>query len=83
VPAGKQFRINLPEDHSTGYGWQLSQDYDTRLLRHISDVWHGNDKGIDFNFKALSAGQLTLTLVSRKYTDTAATKQFVVKILPN
>jgi predicted secreted protein len=83
VLVGDQFRVNLPEDHSTGYGWQLKPDFDNTVVQDLNAVWHGKDKGIDFNFKALSAGQTTFTLINRKYTDTSDIKFFVVKIIPN
>ncbi|MES2681295.1 MAG: protease inhibitor I42 family protein [Bacteroidota bacterium] len=83
VRAGEKFRINLPEDHSTGYGWQLNPDFDNTVVQHLNAVWHGKEKGIDFNFKALSVGQVTFTLINRKYTDTSGTRFFVVKIIPN
>jgi predicted secreted protein len=75
-----KFTIILPEDHTTGYTWQLSQDYNESVVSQINEVWHGNEKGIYFNLSSLSAGQTTLTFVSRKYTDTADIKHFIVKI---
>lgn len=81
VKKDTKFRINLPEDHTTGYTWILNQNFDTAVLDNISTVWHGNEAGVDFNFKALSAGQTTLTLVNRKFDDTSDVKHFIVKIL--
>lgn len=81
LPANSKFRIILPEDHTTGYTWQLSQDYDRNAIAQINEVWHGNEKGIYFNLSALAAGQTTLTFISRKYTDTADIKCFIVKII--
>lgn len=80
VDRGSKFCIILPENHSDGYTWQLLGGHDTRVVEHINEVWHGNEKGIYFNFKALSAGQTTLTLMCRRYTDTSDVKQYVVKI---
>jgi predicted secreted protein len=77
---GTKFRVNLPEDHTTGYTWYLSEDFDNKIIHRLNDVWHGNEKGIDFNLKAASAGQTTLTFVSRKYTDTASYKKYIVSI---
>src|SRR5688500_12149946 len=79
VPAYTKFQIILPEDHTTGYMWQLKHDYDDRVIAPINEVWHGNEKGIYFNLKALASGQTTLTFVSRRYTDTSDIKRFIVK----
>ncbi len=80
VNANHKYKINLPEDHSSGYMWRLNDDYDHLIIEEMNSVWHGNKNGIDFNFKTLASGQTTLTFVSRKYTDTADIKQFVVQI---
>lgn len=77
---GKKYRISLPEEHNSGYIWQLSENYDKTIIDNINTVWHGNEKGIDFNFNTLAAGQTTLTFIKRKYTDTLKIKHFVVKI---
>lgn len=83
VVAGEKFRINLPENHSTGYLWQLNQDYDHTLIRDLGAVWHGNEKGLDLNFQALGVGQVTLDFTLRKYTDTSENKTFIIKIVQN
>ena len=83
VKPGEKFRINLPENHTTGYTWQLSQDYDNTVLTQMNEVWHGNEKGVDFNLLGGAAGQTTLTFVNRKYTDTSDVKHFIVKIGAN
>lgn len=80
ISANTKFTIILPEDHSTGYIWQLKPDFDGSVVRQINEVWHGNEKGIYFHLTSLSSGQTTLTFISRKYTDTAAVKHFIVKI---
>lgn len=80
VPANTKLRIILPEDHTTGYVWQLQAGYDQSVIQHLNEVWHGNKKGIYFHLKSLAAGQTTLTFVSRKYRDTAEVKEFIVRI---
>jgi len=82
-PLNKRFRINLPEDHSSGYIWQLSENYDKKILDNYNAVWHGNAKGVDFNFNTLSIGQTTLSFALRKYTDTSEIKHFIVNITNN
>lgn len=78
----KSYRINLPEDHSSGYIWHLDENYDKKIMDHINTVWHGNKKGVDYNFNTLTIGQTTLTFVARKYTDTSDIKHFIVNIGP-
>ncbi|PBQ31585.1 hypothetical protein CNR22_07330 [Sphingobacteriaceae bacterium] len=80
IAPNSEFCIILPENHTTGYLWQLSPTFDEGVVTHINDVWHGNEKGIYLNFSSLSAGQTTLSFVSRKYQDTAEIKHFIVKI---
>ncbi len=79
---GSTFRINLPENHQSGYGWQLNNDYNKTVVQALNAVWHGNKKGIDFNFKAMAPGSATLVLTNRKYIDTAGVKVFIVKVVP-
>ena len=80
VEIGKKFYINLPENHTTGYVWQLSNSYDDNKLTYLSAVFHGNEKGVDFNFSALNKGKTTLTFALVKYQDTTEVKQFIIDI---
>ncbi len=81
IQNGTKFKINLPEDHSNGYLWQLGENYDHSKIKNCGAVWHGVEKGIDFNLQALSIGQTTLSLVLRKYNDTISNKDFIVNII--
>jgi len=80
ISPNTKFRIVLPENHTTGYLWQLKQDYNNSVIEQINEVWHGNEKGIYFNMRSLASGQTTLTFVSRNYQDTADIKHYIVKI---
>jgi hypothetical protein len=80
LESNKKYRVNLPEEHLSGYTWQLNGDYDKTVIDNTSTVWHGNKNGIDFNFKTGSAGTTTLTFILRKYTDTSEIKHFIVQI---
>jgi len=81
IKTGSKFKINLPEEHSSGYLWQLSENYDRTIINDLGAVWHGQTKGIDFNLEALSVGQTTLSFVLRKYNDTTSNKNFIVNII--
>jgi predicted secreted protein len=83
IKKGTKFRVNLEEDHRTGGTWRLNPDFNHNLIIQISEVWHGNEKGIDFNLQAASPGQTSLSFVKRKYTDTMSYKTFVVEITDN
>jgi predicted secreted protein len=76
----EQFRINLPEDHTKGYTWLLANGYDAAVINYRNAVWHSNDKGVDFNFKASGAGKTELVFYSVMYHDTAATKRYIIEV---
>lgn len=78
--AKKKFYINLPENHQTGYMWQLSNSYDTKKLNYITSVFHGNDKGVYFYFEGINKGKTTLDFTLIKYRDTSETKSFIIEI---
>jgi predicted secreted protein len=82
IPAGTKFRIILPEDHRTGYTWQLKDDYKPSVVQRINEVWHGNEKGLYFHLQALATGQTTLHFTNRNFTDTSDIKHFVIKVTP-
>lgn len=80
ITAGKKFRITLPENHDKKEMWTIADGYDRNVAIRLNDVWHGNEKGIDFNFSAGAAGSTTLTFVKRKYQDTTEVVNYLVKI---
>lgn len=77
---GEQFHIILPENHTTGYLWQLSHHYDDEKISYLNSVWHGNEKGVHFNFIASNKGIDTLNFTLIKYHDTTEVKTFIVDI---
>ena len=77
---GEKFRITLPENHTTGYMWQMNNNFDTKVLDYYGSVFHGNEKGVDFNFKTLEKGKTTLNFALIKYRDTSAVKQFIIDV---
>jgi predicted secreted protein len=79
VKFNKKFRINLPEDHRSGYTWQLN-DYDHALLTHMNTVWEGNDNGVYFYFETIKSGLVVLNFTSRKHDDVNSIKEFSIKI---
>lgn len=80
VESGKNFRVILPENHTTGYIWILSPSFDTEKIDYQNAVWHGNEKGVYYNFAALEKGTTTLNFTLIKHQDTSAIKSFIVEI---
>ncbi len=80
LKAGEKFHIILPENHTTGYLWQLSHHDDEGKIGYVNSVWHGNEKGVHFNFIATNKGIDTLNFTLIKYRDTTEMKSFIIEI---
>lgn len=80
VKVGEKFYIPLPENHTTGYMWQLSNAYDTKTLDYLVSVFHGNEKGVYFNFMGIKPGKTTLNFTLIKYQDTSEVRSFVIHV---
>jgi hypothetical protein len=83
VKVSVKFMIVLPENHKNGELWTLAQDYNKQTVCQLSEVWHGNEKGIYFNLKAQAVGQTTLNFFKRKFSDTIDNKHFTIKVSPS
>lgn len=70
VKTGEELLIILEETHKDGATWQLSSDFDHKVLQQTKEVWHGPDKGIYFYLQVTGRGQTELQFVKRKYQDT-------------
>ncbi|MES2763404.1 MAG: protease inhibitor I42 family protein [Bacteroidota bacterium] len=80
IPKGEKFRITLPEDHTTGYMWQIDNKFDGKVLDYYGSVFRGNEKGVDFNFVALEKGKTIVNFTLIKYRDTSEVKQFIIDV---
>ncbi len=80
IEVNKQFRVALPENHTTGYMWQLNNNFDKKIIDYYGSVFRGNEKGVDFNFRGLKRGKTTLQFALIKYRDTASAKKFIIEI---
>jgi hypothetical protein len=80
VKLGEKFSVNLPENHNQYENWVL-QESNFKAIDFLNPVWHGNEKGIDFNFKGKAKGVDTLYFVLRKYTDTIDSKKIIVSVV--
>lgn len=80
VKLNNKFKVNLPENHQDGYTWsQITKKLN--YIEELNQVWHGNEKGIDFNYKSKALGTDTLHFIKRKHTDTLSTKTIIVKVI--
>ena len=80
IEKDEKFRITLPENHTTGYMWQINNTYNDKVLDYYGSVFRGNEKGVDFNFTALEKGRATLNFALIKYHDTTDVKQFIIDV---
>lgn len=80
VAMNENFRIILPEDHTKGHVWQLSKNFENNITEYVNSVWHGNEKGVYFNFKGMSAGKTELRFDLIKYRDTLDTKTYLIEV---
>lgn len=80
IEVGEKFRITLPENHSTGYMWQINTSFDSKIVDYYGSVFRGNEKGVDFNFTALKKGKTKINFTLIKYRDTSDVKQFILDI---
>ena len=78
VKKGDKFRVTLPEDHKKGETWQIKKDDNYQKFEDLGSVWHGAEKGVDFNLKSLSSGQYTITVIKYTFQDSTDLKQYIV-----
>lgn len=80
VKKGEKFFINLPEDHSEFFLWRMDDKHNKACVDYMSSVWHGNEKGVNYNFEALTAGTDTLNFKQFKYNDEVKFVSFIVVV---
>ena len=44
INKGEKFRITLPENHNTGYMWQINNTFNDKVLDYYGSVFRGNEK---------------------------------------
>ncbi len=78
---GEKFIVNLPENHSDGEAWKFDEDHhNANILETGNAIWHGNEKGIYFNFTALKPGMDTLSFALNTYNKSSKFSRFVVEV---
>lgn len=78
VKAGQSLLIILEETHKDGSTWQLSGDYNRKVISYEKEAWHGPSKGIYFHLRAVQSGSTELHFVKRKYTDTLDKLTYII-----
>ncbi len=78
VTSGQSLLIILDETHKDGSTWQLSSDYDRKVISYEKEAWHGPTKGIYFYLRAAQTGSTELHFVKRKYTDTLDRLTYII-----
>lgn len=80
VKKGDKFTIILPENHTENYFWKLKDDHDKTILDYMGSVWHGNEKGVYYNFSAKRSGVDTLKLTQYKMQDSIKSVVYIVRV---
>lgn len=81
VKVGEKFIVNLPEDHTLGESWKFDEDHhDKTVIETGNAVWHGNEKGIYFNFIATKVGNDTLNFSLNSYNKVTKFSRFVIQV---
>jgi predicted secreted protein len=80
IQLNEKIRINLPEDHTTGYTWQLNDSYDKTIIDHYNSVWEGNKNGVMIYLRGTKKGTTVLNFTSRKYDDVNSIQEFTINV---
>lgn len=80
VKKGEKFTIILPENHAENFIWRLKVKENSQVLKSINAVWHGNEKGIYYNFEALNKGSDSLLFTQMKMQETTGTAVFYFQV---
>lgn len=78
--SAEKLLIKLPENHTDGCTWQLSDDFDKNIVKRDKEVWHGPDKGIYFYLETDQPGRTALHFVKRKYRDTLDKMTYIIAV---
>jgi predicted secreted protein len=80
VKKGEKFTIILPENHVENFYWKLKDEHDQTILDYMGSVWHGNEKGVYYNFSAKRSGIDTLKLTQYKMQDSVKSAIYIVRV---
>lgn len=80
IKQGEKFMIVLPEDHSQNMMWKIDDKHNKKCIDYINSVFHGNEKGVYYNFEALQKGQDTLNFALYNYNDVKKYASYIVKV---
>jgi len=80
IKQGEKFCVILPENHNETSFWHATQKQFV-AVEALNSVWHGNEKGIYFNFLAKNKGTDTLYFFKRQQQDTIQEEKFIVTVV--
>lgn len=80
IKQGENFMIILPENHNEQLMWKLDDKHNKNCIDYINSVFHGNEKGVYYNFQAIKNGQDTLNFALYKYNDVTKIISYIVKV---
>ena len=79
IKSGEIFTIILPENHTEQAYWR-TKETSKKLVEELNAVWHGNEKGVYFNYMANKTGTDTIRFAKLKQTDTLEKRAYIVKV---
>lgn len=80
VKKNQSFFIALQEDHSKGETWQMVKDVNTAAFENLGSNWHGPEKGVRFNLKALKSGIYELSFEKTKMVELVEMRTFIILV---
>ena len=80
IKKGEKFTIILPENHSENFIWRLKEQSHSKIIKHINAVWHGNEKGVYYNFESLNQGTDTLFFTQMKMKEATGTAVYYIRV---
>lgn len=73
------FTIILPEDHREQAYWR-TKETSQKCVEQLNAVWHGNDKGVYFNYIANKTGMDTIQFAKLKQSDTLEKRTYIIQV---
>jgi hypothetical protein len=81
LKVGEKFMINLAESHAKGESWKFDEDHHNKTIcEPLTQVWHGEEKGIYMHFIAKKVGIDTLSFAKNEYTEQTTFTRFIVEV---
>jgi predicted secreted protein len=79
IKSGEKFTIILPENHTEQSFWR-TKETNGKCIEQLNAIWHGNEKGVYFNYLAVKTGVDTIHFSKLKRQDTLENKKFIFQV---